>query len=72
MKLLRQCITIPNNRGVITSIIQFLEEYEVGKEIIPLLEELHAALHSFEKSSSFERINDWNEIKNSLITTKRG
>lgn len=23
LKLLRQCITIPNNRGVITSIIQF-------------------------------------------------
>ncbi|HHK5554027.1 lanthionine biosynthesis protein [Bacillus anthracis] len=66
LKLLRQCITIPNNRGVITSIIQFLEEYEVGKEIIPLLEELHAALHSFEKSSSFERINDWNEIKRIL------
>lgn len=66
LKLLKQQVTISNDRDIIGSVKAFLESLQIGEQLLPKLDELHEELISFETKDAFARINHWKKINETL------
>ncbi|MFC7366443.1 MULTISPECIES: lanthionine biosynthesis protein [Bhargavaea] len=62
LKLLRQQVDIPNNRGILQSVRRLFDTYGIGEGVIGKLDELDAELKAFEQKGAFDRIAHWKRI----------